>query len=268
MSKLLYADFRRMSKTGSFWLCAGFMLAAGLFVALKTSDEFPLERTFFSYTLIIGLVSSVFCALFIGSEHSDGTLRNKLIVGHTKASVYFSALTAACAAGFIFCLSFILPMLAVGIPRLGFFTSEITNVLALFGVSLALSAAFSCIFVLISLSLRNKAVIAIACVLGFIALLCLGAVINSRLQEPEIIDSYVADILGIGNMTSEPNPEYISGTERIIYQFFLDFLPGGQALQFTDMSIIHLWQLPVYSLVICVLTTFAGVTVFKNKNIY
>lgn len=164
-------------------------------------------------------------------------------------------------------MAFIVPMLSIGIVRHGFFEMPFPSVLLLFGTTLALSAAWSCIFTLIAMVCRNKAVVAVACILCFILLIYLGAATNSRLQEPPMIDSYVTSIDGIGEMAGEPNPNYISGTKREIYQFLYDINPGGQSLQFAESSMVHTWQLPVYSLIIVLLTTGIGVMIFKKKNI-
>ena len=38
--------------------------------------------------LFIGIILAVFCSLFIGTEHNDGTIRNKIIVGHEKSKLF------------------------------------------------------------------------------------------------------------------------------------------------------------------------------------
>ena len=265
MNKLLHANLWRLMHDLVFWLCMAFMFVAGVFASLKA--EGSLDRVFFAYTLLIGLASSVFCGLFIGIEHGDGTLLNKLIVGHSKTSVYLANLVVCIAVGIAFCLSFIIPMLAIGLPRLGFSDLGLPALLALTGITLVMSAAFTGIFMLIAMLCQNKAVCAVACILCFIALLCLAAAINGSLQEPEYLNSYVTTVSGIGEMQNEPNPHYLTGTKREVYQFFLDLLPSGQVFQFVEFSMVHTWLLPVYSLLILALTSITGMLAFRKKNI-
>ena len=48
-----------------------------------------LDNGFFARALFIGIILAVFCSLFIGTEHNDGTIRNKIIVGQKeKRSIY------------------------------------------------------------------------------------------------------------------------------------------------------------------------------------
>lgn len=267
MSKLIYANLVRLKKDIVFWISILFMLVAGSFVSLKTTPELPLERVFFCYVVVIGLVSSVFCSLYLGTEYGDGTIRNKLIAGHTKTAIYLANLIVCIIAGFIFCFVFLLPMMTIGIARLVFFTISMQVVLLFFITTLAVSAVFSAIYTLISMLCQNKAVAAVSCILCFIVLLCIGASINSKLQQPPIQDNYVMSLNGVEKIEESPNPDYLSGTKREVYQFFLDFLSTGQALQFIELSMVHTWQLPLYSLCIIVLTTCIGIMIFRRKNI-
>ena len=56
-------------------------------------------------------------------------------------------------------------------------------------------------------------------------------------------------------------------TKREIVQFFYDVNPGGQAIQCSTMQPVNLTRLPIYSLAIIVLTTGAGVWIFKKKDL-
>ena len=48
-----------------------------------------LDNGFFARALFIGIILAVFCSLFIGTDHNDGTIRNKIIVGQKeKRSIY------------------------------------------------------------------------------------------------------------------------------------------------------------------------------------
>lgn len=50
-------------------------------------------------------------------------------------------------------------------------------------------------------------------------------------------------------------------------QFIYDVNPGGQAIQCSTMQVVNLTRLPIYSLVIVILTTGAGVWIFKKKDL-
>ena len=79
---------------------------------------------------------------------------------------------------------------------------------------------------------------------------------------------YAADFSD-GNLESKPilNPKYLSGLQRSLYEFLYDFLPTGQSVQYMTMSAVHLWKMPLYSLIITILTTVAGIMIFKRKDI-
>ena len=63
------------------------------------------------------------------------------------------------------------------------------------------------------------------------------------------------------------NPKYLDGTKREIVQFIYDVNPRGQAIQCSTMQVVNLKRLPIYSLVIVILTTGAGVWIFKKKDL-
>ena len=101
MSKLLSANFTRMKKAKVFWVCLIFMIGFGLFLIISRYVQFKrfdmmdsayIEGSLLSYTVVMGIVFAVFTSLFIGTEYNDGTIRNKLIVGHTRVNVYLANL--------------------------------------------------------------------------------------------------------------------------------------------------------------------------------
>lgn len=237
--------------------------------SIKYEIEVALDNIFFVYTLAAAISASAFCSLFTGTEYSDGTIRNKLVVGHTRGTIYLSNLIVSMAAALLLCLSFILAAFAVGIPLIGFIKMETAIFLAVVGASFVTTLAFCSIFTLVSMLCQNRAVTTVICILGVFALLFAAAFINSKLEAPEYYDSYVmTDSSGVPmEVERVANPEYLRGTERQVYQFFLDFLPAGQVLQFCSHSAQHLWQMPLYSLIILLSTTAAGVFVFRRKDI-
>ena len=96
MNKLLSANFSRMKKDKIFWIGIAFMLCLGIFSNIlyyKQNIQYPeytitLDMGFFTPAMFIGIIASVFCSLFIGTEYSDGTIRNKISVGHSRTIIY------------------------------------------------------------------------------------------------------------------------------------------------------------------------------------
>lgn len=148
----------------------------------------------------------------------------------------------------------------------GFFEMDIKIVL-LFAVTVLMTAiVFSSIFTLISMLNNNKAVTAVICILTAFLFLIIGAQLHKMLSEPETNMALVMTDNG-QEYQELPNPKFLDGGGRKTVQFFYDFLPGGQVVQCTSLETENLSLLPVYSLVIVVLTTSAGMFFFKKKEL-
>lgn len=274
MSKLMGANLMRLKKDKIFWICAALMAAIGAVVALVSGgsdpEGFAIDRVFFTYAIPLEFACAVFCSLFIGTDYNDGAIRNKIVVGHSRLSVYLANFLTCALAGLAFACAYIIPMLAIGIPRLGFFAMGTGPVLMLLGISLMMMLAVCAIFTLISMLCQNKAFVAVICLVGLLAMLFGSAWLNSRLHEPEVYDSYVyTDNSGaLAEAPSQPNPNYLSGAKRDVFLFLLELQPAGQALLFADsMSFVHPWLLPLYSLLVVLLTGGAGLYVFRRKDL-
>ena len=87
------------------------------------------------------------------------------------------------------------------------------------------------------------------------------------LVAPPTIPAYSIGENGETTAQETENPKYSDGTKREIVQFFYDVNPGGQAIQCSTMQPVNLTRLPIYSLAIIVLTTGAGVWIFKKKDL-
>ena len=132
MIKLLSANFLRLRKTNLIWgslgICVGlgalaalgefrFQVSVGADLSVPEVAQYKalLEKQFFEYAAFIGILAAEFISLFLGTEYSDGAIRNKLAAGHSRLSIYLSHLitsvaVALCAAG-----AYVLPVLAVGL---------------------------------------------------------------------------------------------------------------------------------------------------------
>lgn len=276
MNRLLCAGFARLKKDKVFWLGILFMAGYGAFImfgnymdSIKYGETLYIDNVFFSYAIIIGIVSAVFCCLFLGTEYSEGTIRNKLTVGHTRWHIYLANLVVCTAAGLLMTLSFLITAAGIGIPLFGFFAAKPEIVLSYLAGTLLMVTAFTSVFTFLSMMIQNKAVAAVTVVMTVFVLLFTAIYLSSALNSPEMYEgySYTDDDGNVVEQEAQPNPSYVSGTKRNVYEALMDILPTGQSLQYASMSAVHLWQLPAYSVLITIVTTGAGIIVFRKKDI-
>lgn len=273
MSKLISANYMHLKKDKIFWIGLIFMFAAGIIFPVmryldmkRTGTINNIDNGFFGCALFIGIIMAVFCSLFIGTEYSDGTIRNKVIVGQNRISIYLASFVTCGVVSLVLCVAFFLPYLCIGIPLLGFFEME-TKMVLLFALTVfTLSVAFSSFYNLISMLNTNKAVTAVICILSVFLLLFAGAQLNRMLNEPET--NMGLTMTESGQKYEEiSNPNYLNEGERKTVQFLYDFMPGGQVIQCISLEAVNLSWLPVYSLVIILITTGTGLYFFQKKDL-
>ena len=275
MRKLLAANFLRLKREKAFLAGLLFMLAVGILYPLlisynnaKGAYQNHIDDGFFSSAVLIGIVLAVFVGLFVGTEYSDGAIRNKILVGHSRRAVYLANLVTCMAGGFALCAAFYLPMLGLGLPLLGGFEMDLRRALLTTAAIFFLSAAYASVFTLIAMLSQNKAVTAVLCILTAVIFLVVGFQIYNRLSEPEVYPNYVYEVGGaVGESVEMENPRYLKGAKRQVYEFFFDFLPGGQSIQCFSRETAHPLRLSLYSAVVTALTTAAGIALFERKDL-
>ena len=282
MTNLISAGLARLWKAKIFLFSVVFMFLISVLVIInqyRTSLDYgltlSLNNIIFGYTLIIGIVAAAFSSLFLGAEYSDGTIRNKLVAGHTRAAIYCSNLIVTIIAALLMSAAYLIAVFAFGMPLIGALDLSDIGPLAfaatIFG-SIAMICAVCAILTAISMLISNKAVAAIVSIFVMLGILLFAIEVESRLLAPEFYSPFTivsSDENGPMELAQETveNPQYLRGAERRVYEYIFDILPAGQALQYARMGAVHLWQMPLYSLAIVLLFTLFGYTVFRKKNI-
>lgn len=278
MNKLLAANFSRLFKNKVFWICCIFAFCYGVFMQVMNyltttaSGEVPqIDDLFFSFSIWTGILLSAFISLFLGTEYSDGTIRNKLVIGHRRRDIYLSNLIVCIMSGAVMCAFNLIASFTVGIPLIGTFDAGAELVFATCIGILVAAAAFASICTMISMLWQNKAAAAVLNILFIFFLLFVSLYIRAWLEAPEMIttQSIVMDEKGGSSVTTEeiPNPVYLRGTARKTCEFISDFLPTGQTVQFTNMEAENVPLLCTYSVIITAAAAGAGTLVFKKKDI-
>ncbi len=283
MSRLLVSTLFRMLKKIVFWFFMFCMLAYGVYSASNIASEaragFALDGCLFECLPLMGLVSAIFTSLFIGSEYSDGTIRNKLVVGHSRIRIYLANLIVCSIASVLISLAYTAGVFAIGNMKGGELVTETGVIVMCMICSLLVSVTFTSIMTLLAILNPNKAGNVVISMVLALAMLVSSAFIHQRLDEPEIYDSYVSvNEMGIPTQVEQlPNPQYIDGTPRVILEALNDLLPSGQAMQLadafdtdgiTDEKIANSpckWM--GYSLLVTFLISVFGIILFRKKEI-
>lgn len=280
MSKLLSAGFSRLWKSKIFWggmvMIAGFM---ALVIYSNYRDAMSFDEAYrIAYTsdiyltgsfMFIGCFTAIFAALFLGTEYSDGTIRNKLVVGHSRISVYLSSLILCFAASLLICAVAALVTFAVGVPLFGMPVQPLL-ILQKFAVGIILTASYAGLFTLCAMLIHNKPVLSVICIISFFVMVFASIYIMNRLEAPEFISgAYELSVNGdLVPMEPYPNPGYLRGTARAVYEFLQDFLPTCQSFQIGQTGALsHPWLLVLYSALITLCTTLGGIVLLRRKDL-
>lgn len=163
MNKLIYANFSRLWKSKIFWigliltdLLAVWILADRIHFKMISGYQLSSDDMIFSGTVTLPFVAAVVISIFIGTEYSDGTIRNKLITGHSRHSIYFANLITSTAAVFIIYTSYLLIIVCAGIPLVGNFAAPIKILLANFIINFVALASLSAILLLMYVNTKQS----------------------------------------------------------------------------------------------------------------
>ncbi len=275
MLKLLRSNFSRLWRDRIFWLCMGAMLIYvflymlnGCRQAVKDLSEYgySLEQYYFHVALSIGLFCSVCSSMFFGTEYHDGTLRNKVIVGHTREGIYLASLLTTFLATLAI-LSVWLVGALVAVPVLGFWKMSAGKLLCYLLVGLMFILSFSAICTVINMLSSNKANTFLISILLFIGLLLLASVVYNGLCQPEMISGVQITQNGLEMTEGTPNPNYVTGWKRELYDFIVDFLPTGQGIRMWQLEVANPLRMVASSLFLTIVTTAGGMFAFHKKDI-
>ncbi len=287
MNRLIRANFSRLFKNVIFRICMLFSIGLGVFADLsryidmqknkdlyaRLGDEFKCADGFlFSGSLYIIFAAAVFVGIFVGTEYSDGTIRNKIIVGHSRFKIYLSNFIVCAAGNLMMILSFIIVTFALG--RILFTAKYLSfNDILLFTLCNCISMlALTSLIVLGSMLIKSKAAGSVTILMTTIILFFAAMMINSRLNESEY---YQEPIFTVNEETGETyveyegekNPNYLTGTKRKIYIFLNDFLPVNQFTTVMQNNKDKADIMALYSLIIIIAGNAVGMIVFRKKDL-
>ncbi|MBQ3692080.1 MAG: ABC transporter permease subunit [Clostridia bacterium] len=291
MSDLLAADFARLLKSQVFHgmllfcvECLMFEVIMGKFNdALSKAYLYDLMNTNF---IIFGILLAIFIGLFIGSEYSDGTIRNKIIAGNSRTAIYLSNFIITVVAGFIMQVIFLilprvfLPMLFAKADRERKYirTEFLPSMSYIFQrqlVGLYIILAYTAIFLLIAMLLNSRSGATAAVMVTAILIFAAGMTVHNSLadydpnepvdEEETVISEF--DIIQTPVLFGGP-PKKLKGPKLKLYLFLDEFLPSAQsqevdANKFTEKAPKYV----MYDVGVTAVMTSLGMVLYRKKDL-
>lgn len=276
MSNLLRANLYRLWKDRIFRLCLfADVVCTGVVTYLQGRDdikmrdnygmEASLDELYFLVILMLGLIIGVVVCMYLNTEYSEGTVRNKLTVGHTRGAVYLSNFLTMASAALIIQAGW-MAAACVGIPLVGGWTGGagkfLQLVLLVTGTNLAMAAMFTFIGMLHS----GRSSIVLTVIVWFTMLMA-ASYVYSVLTEPEEVAYMTMVMDGVPEILSEANPHYVSGTLRAFYEFVMDLLPLGQVARIQNQDMGDPVRMLLCSAGITAASTLGGMRLFRKKDL-
>lgn len=257
MSKLLRADFYRMYYNKKMWLCAASMIViAVLFIIMQyTAMDYTvaLSRVIFLPMAFYGIAMAAQISLFVGDDFSDGFIRNKIVAGRRRSSIYMSNLMCVWSACLVIYVITVVVTIAIGI---NFFENDVTltEVLGFLLLGAFTCLAFGSIFCMLSMLIGNRSTSLMICMgLAFVMLFaCLN--INQIIVQPQYKDGIL-------------NPHFVGGAKRVMFEILHDVNPFGQVAQLTSMTSLNATRWICIDIMWIVVSLGLGNVLFLKKDI-
>ena len=285
MYKLLKANFFRLVKNKIFWgiviitiLIANFILFNTILNQQGETKE-GIDKILVMYIHFIGIFIAMFTSLFVGTEYSDGALRNKIVIGHSRKNIYFANLITSIAVGICIEFIYMLVIMIVGIPTFG--TLQMTTEKFLFIVLdiIFIIMAYASIFTCITLLCSDITVSTVTCIILVLVMLVVSMALSSTANATKYYENYSQNENGEIEVYQEPNPDYPGDFKKNVAKTILYCIPTGQASQIASQVNKHPFQMVdymsdnelktafLYSLGMIICITGLGIYCFKRKDL-
>lgn len=279
MRKLMSANFSRLWKSRAFWALEGIFFGAGVLTYVlvaynrRNLGQGWLEEEahvyFYLWVLFAGFAIGIFAAFFLGTEYSDGTLRNKLIAGHSRTALYASCLLTVMAAAVLFWAAWLLAVVLVGLPLSGaaVLTLPQTQAWRLLGL-LGMFLGYASLFTMVSMLGGDKTKCMLANLLLAALLLAGGMMAYGKLSAPAFVQIVIPQDDGSHLLRNGlPNPDYLEGNVREAVRWITALLPSGGAMLSLDKNLGFDWRTACCAVGEALALFFLGTGAFGKKDI-
>lgn len=222
-----------------------------------------------NYINIVGLFIAMFTSLFIGTEYDYGTIRNKIIVGHSRTSIYFSNLIVSIAVGLLLEFVYMLIIVGIGVPLLAKLKLSMSEYLIILLEIVLVISAYSSFFTLISFACSNVTFSTTACMLLLLGMYIISSNLAYPVNMPKNIKESYYDEQGVEHVTRiVPNTNYPSKQKMLIYKNIYYSIPTGQACEISEkLDKVDTFNLVIYSVSFICTVNIIGIYLFNKKEL-
>lgn len=270
MIKLLKAGFFRLKKDVIFWLFIFLTIGiAGFSLFRYTSNEgVYLDKIVNEFIMYIGLFIAIFVSIFVGKEHSQGIIRNKIIVGHSRISIFLSNLIISIVVSLLCEMIYLVIVLLIGIPLFGQMQMSFSQfAMVLLNTALVI-ISFCSIYNFITMICSEITISTTICIILFIVMFIVQGAFGLTAYANKYIENAFYDENGNKHIISqELDPNY-PGDEKVkqARMIYLS-IPQGQAMKIGGNDLTYSAQMAISSIILIGVVNIVGVCIFSKKEL-
>ena len=203
-----------MSRSIWAFIAFSFLMPVFLYILFYDPEEYAAAEVIRLFVIYGSLFCAVYNALFTGRSITDRTIKNMVVTGAKKTSVYLAEVLTS----LLFTLSSFL--IYTGMTLILFKNYGRNEILYSASAVVLWLLFFSAFYVLINTNFSSKIFAVFLSMVFVFVLMSLGSSMESMLDEPVNTVSLID-----GVEISQKNPRYISGVKRDICSFLFDSNP-------------------------------------------
>lgn len=232
----------RLRKSRLFWwtVILTALTTAGLvlFESSAMSAVFPdyeLEIIALSGAPFVQMVIAAVIVLFLGTDNSHKTIRNKLIVGSRRGEIYSANVLTGMIIGCAVNAAWLVGGLS-GVPTLGFWHMEPAEAFMYIGMSFVSTVSLCSVAALFAMMIRSRSAAVVAAIAALFVLLTGSSSAYQRLSNnKEDVSANIVD----GEFVFElvENPYYVDGAMRAAFELALNANPMGISVTLSNREL-------------------------------
>lgn len=219
---------------------------------------------------------SIFVSIFVGIEYADGTIRNKVISGHSRTNIYLSNLAISIIGALIIEIVYIIVIAVIGIPVVGNVNMNINSFAVILLDVIMIIICYTAIFNFVSIVCSNITLSTVVCLVITIIMYICTFLLQPIANSEEFYQTAVINENGEIEIQKKINPNYPGEIKKKICKLILYYIPTGQGMEILEylgsLEIIKEKEmntklLPIYSLSVIILISGVGIYLFNKKEL-